>query len=198
MNSNVGLDVCLSDPNSSFMAEKSDIVIAELDLPEEVKEWASTYKTPQELWRNCRRADWMLMVLERSKKGSWRGLRHFLVALARRHQLFLPDIRSARALELAEKYADGDATQGAVEFILEGAEKATQHAVESGWTVTAYAARLTVLSLGRDTYASCREAIDISINAAIEMQGMESEALVQRTLAEMAVLLRENEPAPFG
>src|SRR4051794_40527937 len=99
-------------------------VLSQFEFPEKLGRYARRFETLEEVWANCPRADWMLWLLEAFNRGSRKGLRLFICTLARRWWVFMPDVRSRRAVDLAERFAAGDATQGAVEFIQQGAVKA--------------------------------------------------------------------------
>ena len=86
----------------------------------EGREWALTQPTMAELWDNCPRADWLLWISNKlGQSPDDRTLRLFAVWCARNTPLgdgrktgdLLTDPRSLAALEVAERYAHGNASQ---------------------------------------------------------------------------------------
>ena len=68
------------------------------------------FESLADLWDNCHRSDWMLWLLDRVGYENDRDLRLFACACVRAIWDKLTDERSRRAVEVAEKYAFGDAT----------------------------------------------------------------------------------------
>jgi len=76
----------------------------------EGREWAeSTCETMDEVWRWARH-DWLLWVARRPGVLTDRELRLFAVWSARQVQHLMTDARSLAALGVAERYANGEAT----------------------------------------------------------------------------------------
>ena len=82
-------------------------------------EWALTQPTMADAWDNCPRADWLLWMLDKlDRRPDDRTLRLFAIWCARNTPLadgrkvgdLLTDPRSLAALEVAERYAAGKAT----------------------------------------------------------------------------------------
>jgi hypothetical protein len=140
----------------------------------------------------------MFWMLETFGRGSKRALRMFICLCARRWWLFLTDPRSKRAVELAERYAAGDATQAAVEWIRDGALQAEKDAMESTKPMTAKAARLAALALDPNVLGAAIEASAVARQASHGVNETESEDKELMVLAEHAAMLRELMPNPFA
>ena len=76
----------------------------------EGREWAqTTCETMDDVWRLAR-PDWLLWVATRPGVLTDRELRLFAVSSARRVQHLMTDPRSVESLDVAERHANGDAT----------------------------------------------------------------------------------------
>jgi hypothetical protein len=179
------------------MSEVSE-ALSRFEFPEKLGRYARRFETFEEVWAQCPRADWMFWLLQAFGRGSRKGLRLFTCTLARRWWVFMPDVRSRRAVDLAERYAQGDATQGAVEFILQGAQKAAQEANAASKPVMSRAAQLAVLSLASDVLEAARQASEIATAASHAIHETESEDKELAVLAEHANILRELLGNPFA
>jgi hypothetical protein len=82
----------------------------ELYACEEAIEWAKDYDSLQSAWDNCKRSDWMIWLMDKMNWGNDKDLRLMAVAFARQVQHFMKDDRSINALDVAERYANGEAT----------------------------------------------------------------------------------------
>lgn len=79
----------------------------------------SGVKTPAEAWEKCQKPDWMLWALEQAEILDERLLRKFMCWCVRNTPLgdgrktwgLLTDERSRKAVEVAEAFAEGKATQ---------------------------------------------------------------------------------------
>ena len=78
-------------------------------------------------WHNCGDPEPLLQIL--GDKGSNRKWRLFAVACCRRIEHLIADERSRRAVEVARRFADGEATEAEVEI----ARAAAYQAVEEAW-----------------------------------------------------------------
>ena len=85
----------------------------------EGRDWALTQPTMSDVWDNCPRIDWLLWIADKlDQRPDDRTLRLFAVWCARSTPLsdgrktgdLLTDPRSLAALEVAERFADGQAT----------------------------------------------------------------------------------------
>ncbi len=92
---------------------------AETNACEEGSDWALSQPTMADVWDNCPRVDWLLWIADKmGKRPDDRTLRSFAVWCARNTPLsdgrktgdLLTDPRSLSALEVAERFADGQAT----------------------------------------------------------------------------------------
>ena len=108
----------------------------------EGREWALTQPTMAELWDNCPRADWLLWISNKlGQSPDDRTLRLFAVWCARNTPLgdgrktgdLLTDPRSLAALEVAERYAHGNASQEELVSARDAAEDAAGYARDAAW-----------------------------------------------------------------
>jgi len=169
-----------------------------IEFPEKLGRFAQRFSTFEEVWDECPRADWMLWLVENLQRGSKRGLRLFICNYARRWWLFLPDTRSQRAVEAAERMARGELAQGAVEFIREGAIKASMSALESSKPIMSRAARLAALAVEEDIVNAAKEASEIASQAEHAINETENYDKQMQLLEEQANLLRQLMPNPFA
>jgi len=86
---------------------------------DEGRDWALTQPTMIDVWENCPRSEWLLWILDAiDQRHDDRTMRLFAVWCARNTPLadgrvtgdLLTDPRSLAALEVAERYANGRAT----------------------------------------------------------------------------------------
>ena len=122
------------------------------DACSEGLEFALTQPTMADVWDKCPRTDWMLWILEKlNRQPDARMLRLFAVWCARNTPLsdgrktrdLLTDPRSLAALEVAERYAHGNATDKEL-------AAARDAAWSVAWSVARYAARSVAWSVARD------------------------------------------------
>ena len=73
-------------------------------------EYLSQYDEMAEAWDNCQRADWMLWTLEQIGYDDQRALRLIACRCVRQIWPLLTDERSRNAVEVAERHANGLAT----------------------------------------------------------------------------------------
>ena len=85
--------------------------LIELEACEDAVSWVQTnnYELP-EAWANCKRSDWMLWLLEQIDYKDDKLFRLIAVDCARQVQHLMKDERSIAALDVAERYAHGNAT----------------------------------------------------------------------------------------
>ena len=172
-------------------------VLDRVEFPEKLGRFARRFGTFEEVWAECPRADWMFWMMEKFQRGSRRGLRLFVCGCARRWWAFMPDARSQRAVEAAERYARGEVTLGAIEFLREGAVKATQEAAEQSKPIMCRAARLAVLALETDILEAAKEASSLAAETGHAINETNSEEKQLMILEQQANLLREFMPNPF-
>ncbi len=105
------------------------------------RDWALTQPTMSDVWDNCPRVDWLLWIADKmGKKPDDRTLRRFAVWCARNTPLsdgrktgdLLTDPRSLAALEVAERFADGQATNDELDAARAAAEAAAWAGAEAG------------------------------------------------------------------
>jgi hypothetical protein len=83
--------------------------LKELGACNEAIEWAKDYDTLQEAWDNCQRGHWMIWLVTKMEWSNEKDLRLMAVAFARQVQHLMKDQRSINALDVAERYANGEA-----------------------------------------------------------------------------------------
>lgn len=168
-------------------------------FPEAIERFARRFSSMEEVWDNCPRSDWMLWMLENlNVPYSRRGIRIFICKSARRWWSFLPDIRSQRAVEAAEKLSQGQLSRGALEFIRDGAEKAAVEAAASTKPILSRAARLVVLALSEDLMTAAKEAAQIAAQAEHAINETLSDEHEMQILFQQANELKSLVPNPFN
>lgn len=103
------------------------------DACAEGRDWAIMRPDMATVWDACPRADWMLWMLNKLGHVPQRELRLFAVWCARRTPLgdgrvtgdLMTDPRSRAALDVAERYAEGDATANELRSAYRAATTAT-------------------------------------------------------------------------
>jgi hypothetical protein len=98
------------------------------DGPDGAIEWAKDYDTLQDAWDNCQRGDWMIWLIDKMGWSNDKDLRLMSVAFARQVQHLMKDQRSINALDVAERYANGEAT---VDELREA--RAAARAADTAW-----------------------------------------------------------------
>jgi hypothetical protein len=84
--------------------------LIKLDACKDAIEWVGD-KTLQQAWSECKRSDWMFWFLAKADiKVPDKSLRLIAVRCAREVQHLMKDQRSIDALDVAERYANGEAT----------------------------------------------------------------------------------------
>jgi hypothetical protein len=76
----------------------------------EARDWAGS-RTLAEVWADCQRSDWLLWLLGAIGYDDERVLRLFAAWCARQVLHLVDDPRSREAVEVAERYARGEATR---------------------------------------------------------------------------------------
>lgn len=94
-----------------------------------IEQWSAGL-TPEQAWATCARPDWMLRALRVAKCADDRYLREFACRCARSVEDRLRDPRSRTAIQTAERYAVGEATQEELAAACEAAEAAAAEAYE--------------------------------------------------------------------
>ena len=84
--------------------------LKELDACDDAIEWAKDYDNLQQAWDNCQRGDWMIWLINKMEWSNDKDLRLMAVAFARQVQHLMNDQRSINALDVAQRYANGETT----------------------------------------------------------------------------------------
>lgn len=119
--------------------------------------------SPQEAWEQCNRPDWMLWSLEELGYADQRVSREFACWCVRQVWELLTDPRSRTAVEVAERYARGEATAAELSAARDAAEGAAWDAAwgaawdaawaaawAAAWPAACYAARAHARDAARD------------------------------------------------
>ena len=77
-----------------------------------VAAYALTQNSMKEVWDNCPKLGWLFWMLEKQTDKPEKQLRLFAVWCARQVQHLMRDKRSLDALDVAERFAYGNATEG--------------------------------------------------------------------------------------
>lgn len=173
-------------------------VLSRVECPERLDRFARRFRTFEEVWDQCPRADWMFWMMEKFQRGSRRGLRLFICQCARRWWAFMPDARSQRAVEVAERYARGEVTIGALDFVREAAARAAFDAAEQSKPIMSRAARLAVLALEVDVLKAAVEASELAAETGHAINETNSEEKQLMILEQQANTLRELMANPFA
>jgi hypothetical protein len=104
--------------------------LKELDACDEAIEWAKDYDNLQQAWDNCQRGDWMIWLINKMEWSNDKDLRLMAVAFARQVQHLMNDQRSINALDVAERYANGEAN---IEELTEARAAAAAVAAWAAW-----------------------------------------------------------------
>ena len=145
---------------------------------DEGRDWALTQPTMIDVWENCPRSEWLLWISDAiDQRHDDRTMRLFAVWCARNTPLadgrvtgeLLTDPRSLAALDVAERYAAGkatdeelDAARAAAEAAWAAARDAARDAAGAAADAAGAAARATARAAARDAegdaWAAAREA----------------------------------------
>ena len=101
---------------------------------EDAVEWVGE-KDIKEAWATCHRGDWMLWLCERMKgsKG-WPSEKEIMaigIACARKVQHIMKDDRSITALDVAQRYVDGNASKEELDAAWDAASAAARDAASA-------------------------------------------------------------------
>ena len=109
---------------------------------EEGRIYALTHKTMSDVWDNCPNANWLLWILDAiDAPPDEKNLRLFAIWCARSTPLsdgrktgdLLTDPRSLNALDVAERFAHGQATRGELDAARDAAREARDAAWGASW-----------------------------------------------------------------
>ena len=129
------------------MTESLNDLLVRLEACEDAREWARTQPDLATAWVNCRSGDWMLWLLDALDYHNDRAYRLIACACVRETPLpdgrkvwgLLTDPRSRTAVEVAERFAIGGAT-----------EEDRDAAVAAAWAAAWAAARDAAWAAARD------------------------------------------------
>jgi hypothetical protein len=110
-------------------------------------------------------ADWLIWVATRDGVLTDKELRLFAVFCARQFWHLLTDERSRNAVEVAERYANGEATDDELAASWTAAETAVRDMVEVALRAAAQVAAAVVASTGERAAAEVVEAVSTTTNA---------------------------------
>lgn len=83
--------------------------------PKDMSKYAHKYDKLSDVWKNCRRSDWMLWMIACIEYKPAGGLRLFACHCARQFWDLLADPRSRAVIEISERFAKGEAKVNEVE-----------------------------------------------------------------------------------
>lgn len=123
-------------------------LLKSLDACIEAVECAKTQPDLETAWNNCKRSDWMLWLDGKMDLFNDRDRRLMACAFVRRTPLgdgrvvwdLLTDERSRNAVEVAERYANGDATDDELSAAWNAAKYAAKYAAGSAAKYAAWSA----------------------------------------------------------
>jgi len=129
------------------------------------RKWAlANCSSMQECWEKLP-AEWLLWVATRDGVLTDKELRLFAVFCARQFWHLLTDERSRNAVEVAERYANGEATDDELAAAWTAAETAVRDMVEVPLRAAAQVAAAVVASTGEWAAAEVVEAVSTMTNA---------------------------------
>ena len=137
---------------------------AATDACQEGRAFAEKYATMSEVWENCPRADWMIWILNAiDAPANDKAERLFAVWCARNTPMrdgritgaLLTDPQSIAALEVAERYANGEATREELAAAWAAARAAARAAAwaaagDAAWAAAGDAARAAARAAAGD------------------------------------------------
>jgi len=114
--------------------EQLQTKLIELDACKDARKFCEG-KTLKQAWDECTKSDWMFWLMLNAKTNATdKQLRLIAVKCARQVQHLMTDQRSLTALDVAEKFANGEATQ-------EELDAARDAARDAAWAAAGAAAR---------------------------------------------------------
>jgi len=130
-------------------------ILRKLGACDEAREWADG-KDLVTAWTTCNRSDWMLWLLDALGYRDDRTLRLFACWCVKQEPCWslLSDERSRTAVEVAERYARGEATDEELAAACEAAWAAEDAAEAAAWAAASAAAS----AAARDARATARAA----------------------------------------
>jgi hypothetical protein len=156
----------------------------------EAREWVSENKySEKQAWNKCKNPQWMLWYLNETGCNNDRVLRLFAVWCARQVQHLMTDPRSIAALDVAEKYANGKATENERAAAGEAGEAAGEawEAAGAAWEAAGAAAR----AAARAAWGAAGAAAWAAAGEAWEAAGEARAAAGEAAGAAQAIQLRK-------
>jgi len=150
------------------------IKLKELDACDDAIQWAKDYDTLQQAWDNCQRSDWMFWLINKMRFSNDKDLRLMAVAFARQVQHLMKDQRSINALDVAERYANGEAT---VEELRTAGE-----AADAAWAARGAAWAAEAAWAARAAWEAAREAAARAARSAAEAAGADQANIIRKYL----------------
>ena len=164
---------------------------------EEGSDWAiENCKDMDEVWQNAK-PEWLVWVATREGVLTDKELRLFAVWSARRVQHLMTDDRSITALDVAERYANGNATDEELKAARDAAWRAVRDARATPWSAfnaaaaAAEEARVAWSAFNAAAAAVAEEAREAAGGAACEAWNVAWEAAATAATAQ-AQYLRKN------
>ena len=164
--------------------------IKKLGACEEAVKAAHEYKTSQELWDDCERGDWMLWLIGKlsGEAGSEKRKPLVLTACkcARLALKYIPkdELRPLKAIEIAEKWAKGEASLQEAKDAFYTADAAAFYAADAAAAAAFYAANAA--------FYAAAAAADAAFYAAAAASY--ADIVREKTLAKCAEIVRKDYP----
>jgi hypothetical protein len=114
--------------------------LKELDACDDAIAWSKEYDNLQDAWDNCKKSDWMIWIINKMDWSNDKDLRLMAVGFARKVQHLMKDERSLIALDVAERYANGEATNEELDAARAAASAAARDAARAAACAAARAA----------------------------------------------------------
>jgi hypothetical protein len=172
--------------------------IKNLNACSEAVENALKYKTSQELWDNCERGDWMLWLIGglSGKPESEKRKQLVLTACkcARLALKYVPEgeTRPLKAIETAEKWANGEAT---IEEVRAAAYAAYNAAAYAAYAAYAAAAAYAADAAAYAAYAAAANAYAVDVAYAAAGTANAATANARTSLKQCADIVRKDYPS---
>jgi hypothetical protein len=155
-------------------------ILKELEACEEAVEWARGYDSVEHAWNECKRSDWMLWLDcnmdlfndQQRRLMACRFVRETPIGEGKTVLDLLTDERSRNAVIVAERFANGEATQEELDAAWAASRDAvTAAAWDAAWDAARAAARDAVTAAAWDAawaaaWAAARDAVTAAAWAA--------------------------------
>ena len=175
-------------------------LLAKLGACDDARQWAASQPDLETAWANCHRPDWMVWLLRNLHYENDRAYRLFARWCARSTPLkdgrttwdLLKDDRSKRAVEVAERFANGEATRAELDEARRAAADAAYSAADADAAAAAaaysaaYATYAAAYSAAADAYAAAAYAADAAAAAAYSAAAAAADAAAAAAAARKA------------